>query len=173
MRNHHIPPMRLPLNAMKNPSIIKATPKPRPIWLDVNVAERKSRRARQSTARNMRPPSSGNAGARLKTATVRLMSARVVTTPTTGSGQPLATASAPVSHSMSASRKLDIGPAIAIRNSALGSGGSCSSSATPPKINSVMPCIDMPKYRATIECENSWKTIEKNTPAATAMPIHA
>ena len=52
---------------------------------------------------------------------------------------------------MYARRKLASGPAMAIMNSDFGLGGSSSISATPPNMNSVMPLIGMPKWRATSE----------------------
>jgi|GEM_PF-4329313 len=67
---------------------------------------------------------------------------------------------------------LAIGPAIAILISAMALGGSEPISATPPKMNSVMPFISMPSRRAMIECDSSCSTIEMNSPRAPAAPIH-
>jgi len=67
---------------------------------------------------------------------------------------------------------LAIGPATAIRNSSRALVGSWCNSATPPKMNSVMPEIGIAKCRATSECESSWKTIEKNRPIVPATAIH-
>jgi hypothetical protein len=63
-----------------------------------------------------------------------LISAIVSATPTIGSGQPPPRAADPMSQNTYDSRKLEIGPAIAIRNSDFGLGGSFSISATPPKL---------------------------------------
>ncbi len=48
-----------------------------------------------------------------------------------------------------------IGPPMAMKNSALALGGSSVISATPPKINRVMPRICIPNRRATTECPSS------------------
>jgi len=93
----------------------------------------------------MRPPSSGNAGTRLNTASVTLIAAMVSMTPTSDSGQAPALTAVPASQKNSASRKLETGPTTAIRNSAFGPGGSLAISATPPKRNNVMPRISRPK----------------------------
>ena len=53
------------------------------------------------------------------------------------------------------STTLDTGPAIAISSSVLAFAGSSSISATPPKMNSVIPFIGRPKRLATMECQNS------------------
>jgi hypothetical protein len=101
------------------------------------------------------------------------MAASVDSTPMTGCGHAAPWANDVVAQRRAASRKLETGPAMAIRNSDFGSGGSLPISATPPKMNNVMPCMRMPKYLATMEWENSCNTMEKKTPIATEMPIQA
>lgn len=65
-----------------------------------------------------------------------------------------------------------IGPATAIRNSPLALVGSSCISATPPKMNRVMPRIGMLNRRVTREWASSWSTIEAARPISPAMPIH-
>ncbi len=57
------------------------------------------------------------------------------------------------------------GPAIAIQNSDFALTGSCSSSATPPNKNSVIPPTFKPNLRAASEWESSCKMSDANRPS--------
>ena len=60
---------------------------------------------------------------------------------------------------------------MAIMNSALAVGGSSPISATPPKMNRVMPFMFIPYCRATREWQNSWATMETKSPRAPTTPM--
>ena len=139
-----MPPQGLPLTKLNTPRAISRKPKAEPNMVVMRVAQRRLPRRCQRTERSMRPPSRGKAGTRLKATRVPLITPRYSRTAVTGPGQPASHASSASTRQKPAIRTLAIGPATAVINSAVGSGGSPSIWATPPKMNSVMPRIRSP-----------------------------
>src|SRR3990167_2389403 len=68
-------------------------------------------------------------------------------------------------------RKLEIGPAIAILNSALGCGGSPFICAIPPKMNRVILVIGIWYFLAIYEWESSWNATEAKSSKAANVPL--
>ena len=71
-----------------------------------------------------------------------------------------------------ASARLTIGPAIAMRNSALALGGSAPIWATPPKMNNVMLRTGTLNRKATTECPSSWSSTLAKSMIAVAAPMN-
>ena len=108
------------------------------------VAGRLRPERRQSMARSMRPPSRGNAGNRLDTASTTLMALSHTRRPnSTRDPSHRSTPQAP-SPAATAIRPLMAGPAAAMRNSAPGSSASPPSLATPPNNHSVISSTSTP-----------------------------
>ena len=134
----------------------------------------------QAIARAMRPPSSGNAGTRLKISTKRLIepSQAIMTAAPEAlvllwasaawrsSPEAAITRKAPTQASTIAA--VTRGPAIAILNSVPGVSESFSSRAKPPNIHSVIPETPIPCRRATKAWPSSCSRIEAKKSAALA-----
>ena len=151
--------------------MIKKTPNPAPICEVMRVARRMFPCNCHRIARNTRPPSSGNAGMILNATRMPLIQASSANTPLTATGHPSAVPARYAAKHTAEMTTLAIGPAMAIQNSALALGGSSPISATPPKMNSVMPFICIPNRRATSECDSSCSTIDTNSPSMPAAPM--
>src|SRR5438093_333723 len=116
------------------------------------VARARSRRPPQRPARSKRPPSSGNAGIRLNSASARLTSAKLPHSPPWSAipARPPAFGwrARAIAARHPAMSRLASGPATAMRNSWAGFCASPPICATPPKMNRVMRRASMPCARA-------------------------
>ena len=171
MSTHHKPPIALSPTKCINPIKMIITANIRLIREATSVAQCKSPFIHHSNERNIRPPSVGNAGSKLNIATNKLITERYHKTATTGTPNPKISAACCKTLKRTASRKLAMGPAMAMKNSIFGVLGSSFISATPPKMKSVMPSISSPYFRAMREWENSWIRMETKRPIAPTKPM--
>src|ERR1019366_6751477 len=135
--------------------------------------------------RKPRPPGGGKGGIRLRTPTRGLRGRSHTRSVASGPrrAKPILAVSASLiemavpieaaTRNPSPRRKLVRGPTTAVKNSALGEGGSRSMFETPPKRKSVMLLTGTPKRCATTECASSCKRMDpkKRKDAASATPI--
>ena len=142
--NHQSPPTMLPPTNANTPSTTSPVPKNVPMPAEIFVAQRRFPRAAHSAARNTRPPSSGNAGTMLNTASTMFSHARYASTSPVTSSPVTPRNTVPMTRHTSARNRLMSGPAIAIRNSERASWASSCISATPPNRKSVMPSMGIP-----------------------------
>ena len=140
----------------------------------------------QRWARAIRPPSSGNAGSRLKPSRTVLISASqpsstsgaLTRTPevsraTSRKWRKLPKAS-PASTQTPTTIALTSGPAAASANSAPGEGDSPRVRVKPPSAHRSTPSIVIPWWRATTACPSSWATtVAKNSSAPTTATMKA
>jgi len=110
--------------------------------------------------RSTRPPSSGKAGNRLKTATTVFKPTRYNAMAAIEGSGPSRSSAFQTTQKNAASAKLANGPTMAIMNSALGLGGSCFISETPPRANNVIPAIGTRRLWAIRACMSSWTSTE-------------
>ena len=151
MRMYHRPPSESPLSRLKTPVKMRRKAKKVPAPLAIRVA-RALPIAPQRAPRSSRPPSIGKAGTRLNSARIRLIRARYFSTAATDG---LTNDRVEPAWKTPARARLTRGPAAAIQNSALPLLGSCSSCATPPKMNRVIDRVRTPCRRATTACPSS------------------
>ncbi len=70
-----------------------------------------------------------------------------------------------------ASTRLAMGPTMAIKNSALGLGGSCFISDTPPRANRVIPAMGTRRFCAISACMSSCSSMEAKRNRAARMAL--
>ena len=167
----------------KMPRPIRSHEKSSPRRAENRVPRLRSPVTFHAIARAIRPPSSGNAGIRLKISRTRLISpsqpisaidgvvltswnVAVSTTPV------IFEASAPAPTQMPTMIAVTAGPAAATMNSSFGVFESRVSLATPPNSQRSMPLVPIPKRRAASAWPSSCRSSEtkKRTVAATATP---
>ena len=182
-RPNQTPETMSPREATYTPSPIMIQPNSSPSRPEKRVPRLRSPVTFQAIERAMRPPSSGNAGIRLKTSSVRLISASqpsrampgvVLTVWNVAVSIVLekceATDAAP--RQTATMIAVTAGPAAATLNSSPGVSESRVSFATPPNSHRSMPAVPMPWRRATSAWPSSCSRSEtKNSSvAATAVP---
>ena len=139
MNANHSPPMKFPVKILKKPKIIKNTPRDEPILLVVYVAFFMSPVEFQMIARSILPPSSGKPGNKLNIINARFINTQYFRMPINGMTGKKLIKNLLIIRKRSARAPEQIGPATAILISDWAVVGSSVISATPPKINSVIP----------------------------------
>jgi len=120
IRKYHIPPMKPPMIKVIIPMIIKNSPMLDPNPEAIRVAQRRFPLIFQRAARNILPPSNGNAGNRLKPARIKLSHIKYFITPVTGPCRPAFPPTNTAAAIKDPRTALETGPITAMRNSTLG-----------------------------------------------------
>src|SRR5262245_15758308 len=163
MNASHSPPRPPPRKNRRNPNMMKATAMDCPILAAIFVARIGFPFTPQIIDRKTRPPSSGNPGIILNTASETLMYPSHTRPAHKADGgrpecgcQPATCAMPRKNNPITA---LVIGPTIAIQNSDFASADSFSILATPPSANKVIDLTGIPRAFATAAWDNSCATM--------------
>jgi hypothetical protein len=171
MKASQIPSMTAPRNSSRMPPAIIRKANTRPTWTARRIPRSRLPERHQKTAPNRRPPSSGNAGTRLKSPRATFRTASQTRSAGTSLGTPAAEDRTAAANATTATERLVSGPTAAINASEPADRGSPWSCETPPNIHRVMPVTRRPLRLATTACDSSWASRLAKKRTAPAIPV--